>query len=104
MAVKKLTAYSLFCDACGGRYEGNDYTIWESEGDMVESAEESDWTTDNTLWHCPSCPYLSLCACCGQLGGEDASERDGYCQPCWDSAKANDVNDLCTIEHSGAEA
>ena len=110
MGIKAVTAYSMTCDGCKKVFEGDYFTIWMEQADLIEVATESEWTTNGIIWHCWDCPTLSKCECCGQPAGELSGERDYHCQACWDSMQPepnfnpkypDDKDGHCTINHVG---
>jgi hypothetical protein len=88
MAVASKPYYWLVCDTCGAAAEYGDFSAMAEEGDAIDSALDSDWTTDGERHHCPACPNLTRCETCGKPAGDDALDRDDLCQECWDKASA----------------
>jgi hypothetical protein len=64
------TCYVVRWDSCGaalgGDWEVHVPTADPATSELVEEAEESDWTTDGERWHCEDCPPLrpSVCRPC----------------------------------------
>lgn len=88
MTVKSAPYYWLECDHCGTPADYGDYSAMADEGDAIEYALESDWTTDGGKYNCRNCPSLAKCEECGEPAGEEWLERDELCQQCWDKQEA----------------
>lgn len=98
MSVNEVVAYSLTCDKCETRYTSEYFSIWTDKSDMIDSATDSDWTTDGALFHCDDCPMLAQCECCEKPAGADPLDRDNYCQRCWDNIESG-KGQVCVLSH-----
>ncbi len=88
MPLKSEPYHWLECDRCGARAEYGEFSALQNPGQAIDDALDDDWTTDGMEYHCPACPALALCEACGKPAGENAPDRDGCCQACWDKAEA----------------
>lgn len=52
--INEVKAYILECDNCKVLYE-DDYSIWVSETDALDSAKENDWIEYEGKHYCPDC-------------------------------------------------
>lgn len=71
MAFRTVTCRVLVCDGCGRDYEHEYTPHWESEGDALDQATDSDWVAIGDRAYCPECgsPH---CGNCGHwYGGHD---------------------------------
>lgn len=54
--AKPVTAYQLFCDRCGHRFETFDCDTWLDDDGMLCDAEYEEWLiTDEGFHYCPNC-------------------------------------------------
>lgn len=93
MTIKSAPYYWVECNNCGTRCEYDEFSAWADPGYAVQGAVDGDWTQQGDRHHCPACPYIADCAQpgCGKDAGAGASERDDYCQACWDALEAADA-------------
>jgi hypothetical protein len=85
MSLKSAPYYWVVCDNCGERCEYDEFSAWADPGYAVQGAIDGEWSAQGDRHHCPECPHIADCEKCGQDAGEGASERDNYCQSCWDT-------------------
>lgn len=52
--ISEVKAYILECDNCKVLYD-DDYGIWVSETDALESAKENEWIDIEGKHYCPDC-------------------------------------------------
>jgi hypothetical protein len=91
MSVKSKPYYWLVCDDCSTAADYGDFSAYGDAGQAIDSALDSDWTTDGERHHCPACASLTVCETCRKPAGDLAGERDDLCQECWGKAEAEDL-------------
>jgi hypothetical protein len=92
--IKSAPYYWVECDNCGERCEYGEFSAFANSGAAIDSATDSDWTSQGERHHCPDCPPIADCENCGEDAGESPLERDDLCQACWDAAEAADANSV----------
>jgi len=87
VTIKSAPYYWAVCDNCNERHEHEEFSAWPTEGDAINYALDSEWTTDGVRHHCPNCPSLTACERCGEPDGDEPGEPGHLCQDCWDKAR-----------------
>jgi hypothetical protein len=83
MPLKSAPYYWVECDNCGNRIDYGDFSALADDGQAVDGALDSEWTTDGDRWHCFNCPTIAKCDRCGKPAGDQSGDRDYNCEVCW---------------------